>query len=557
MSDVIIYLLETSALLVYFYVLYVIILRKETFFQFNRIFLVVVPVFSLLFPVLRLDLNPPETLLVEKPLEEISKFRKTYYDAIALWEFENRAPAQFMEEGHGTAAVPLPFGWKQMLFYFLAIAYCAGALICLSRTVWTLRWITKMVVRYPREEKAGVQIIRIPHPTAPFSFLSYVFIHGPTSDSEEFGQILEHERIHIQEKHSIDLLIVQLVAVVLWFNPVIWRLIKSLKATHEYIADEKIIRSGYSVSAYQTLLLRQLISNNSNELVHNFSLSFIKKRIAMMTHKKSGWSGKIKVALAITGMILFSAFIFQCNTKIDEQLSPLATSAKNLNDLVSVPVLPGNGFRFAGDVSAATTFRITKDVLYVNGNPTEIADLPQLLEGSSSGREVPVIIEGDKDQTMGFIRSIHMALRKLDRRKLLYLGKTVTGERVELMLTLPPDPDQVNLPDAEALAAEGKLEILKIDIGENEGERNQRIVYDFVIGHIAKGSDKYVVSARMQDTDTYGNYLSDYFYIREGFNQIYQERSQKMFAKDFFTTTQDEYKAVRENIPMAISIAED
>jgi beta-lactamase regulating signal transducer with metallopeptidase domain len=153
-----------------------------------------------------------------------------------------------------------------------------------------------MIAIYPHAEMDGVKIIKLPFPTAPFSFFRYVFVRDEMVGTPEFDHILAHERTHIQQKHSLDLIFVQLLAAFLWFNPVIWLLIKSLKTTHEYIADKKIINSGYSLVEYQTLLLKQLISNNSFGLVHNFNLSFIKKRITMMTHKKSGWSGKVKVA---------------------------------------------------------------------------------------------------------------------------------------------------------------------------------------------------------------------------------------------------------------------
>ena len=162
----------------------------------------------------------------------------------------------------------------------------------------------------------------------------------------EFDQILAHERTHIQQKHSIDLIFVQLLAAFFWFNPVIWRLIKSLKTTHEYIADKKIINSGYSLVEYQTLLLKQLISNNSFGLVHNFNLSFIKKRITMMKNKKSGWSGKVKVAMTIAITLIGGAIIIQCNSRIDEQVSLKSEIPSTLEFAqgVDLPRLPETGY---------------------------------------------------------------------------------------------------------------------------------------------------------------------------------------------------------------------
>ena len=89
------------------------------------------------------------------------------------------------------------------------------------------------------------------------------------------------------------------------------------------------------------------------------------------------------------------------------------------------------------------------------------------------------------------------------------------------------------------------------------------MVYDFVQSHIQKQSRNYVVSARFDDDDTYNDYLVNLTYIQEAFNQIYQERAQQMFGKNFYDLDRkdeeerEQYLAVRKNIPRAISVAEN
>jgi hypothetical protein len=554
MSKFIVYLIEANVLLAMFYLLYITVLRKETHFQFNRFFLLVIPVLALLFPLLRFDFNPSYDNVVERPVEEISKWRRSYFDALAAWEFESRSNDPSFREGLEKKTIIASYGWFDFLFLLAAVIYVTGVVVCVSRTAWSLRWIGKILSTHSPEERGGVKIIKLPHPTTPFSFLNYVFVYAPVADTSDFDQILTHERIHIREKHSVDLLFVQLAASLLWFNPVVWRLIKSLKTTHEYIADKKTIQSGYSVEEYQALLLRQLISNNSLELVHNFNLSFTKKRITMMTHKKSGWSGKIKLTVTIAAMILCSAIIMQCNSRLDETDAIETVARKSPLSAVDLPVLPRNGFRFNGEYRTDAIFTITGDVLSIGGKQAQIEDILHF-QGEDIGRKDPVVMMIDKDQTMGFVRKVYMTLRKADHRKLLFVGQTTTGGSVELTLLLPPDPEKVTLPDISKVA---QSHLLKIELGGDAGALNQQRVYDFVTSHYERGeAEKCIVSATMQDNDTYGNYLTNYFYIREGYNQFYQERSQKMFGKDFYETTEEEYKAVRENIPMNISIAEE
>jgi hypothetical protein len=162
----------------------------------------------------------------------------------------------------------------------------------------------------------------------------------------------------------------------------------------------------------------------------------------------------------------------------------------------------------------------------------------------------------DKDQPMHFVREVHMALRVMDRRKLLYIGQTATGERVEVVIMLPPDPNSDLLkPDLSKVPAEN---LLQFYAGQNEGDVVQKKVYDFVQGFIAKGQGKLpVISEKAGDDVTYGQFLSTFYHIKEAYIQIYQERSKKMFNKDFYKTSEEEYRMVREGIPMNVSVAEE
>jgi hypothetical protein len=108
----------------------------------------------------------------------------------------------------------------------------------------------------------------------------------------------------------------------------------------------------------------------------------------------------------------------------------------------------------------------------------------------------------------------------------------------------------------DKLIASGIIPVLKIDLGEKTGGENQKLVYDFVTSQVKKQATNYVVSAKFDNDDTYNNFLVNLVYIKEGFNQIYQERAKSMFSKDYYKVNETEHKAIREGVPMAISIAE-
>src|SRR5688572_5347869 len=477
MTDLILYLVESSLLLGIFYALYALILSRETFFQLNRIVLLSIPLLSLVLPLIILQVNAIPAAMLDQPIKEISKFSTSYHDAMASWEFEVGSAKTASDQSIRS----LPWTW--LILFSIVLIYIVGGVICLSRTVWSIRWIMKVLANHPQLEYDGMRIVKLSRPTAPFSFLNYIFVHEPFADSEDFRQVVDHERTHIEEKHTYDLFYVQLIAAFFWFNPAIWLLLKSLKTTHEYIADRKIIRSGYSVTEYQTLLLRQLISNSSYEFVHNFNLSFIKKRITMMTNKKSGWAGRTRAGVAIASMLFCSIIIIQCNSTKDDQISPTTGNQRALSG-VDLPVLPASGFKFDGDLSNALTLTVSDNVLRIGDKEADLSELSRI-QGDEHGREMPIVMMVDKDQLMGFVRKVHMTLRVADRRKLLYIGQTSSGERVEVMIILPPDPNSDYVkPDISKVPEEN---LLKVHIGENDGPAIQKEVYDFVTGFIAKG----------------------------------------------------------------------
>lgn len=393
--------------------------------------------------------------------------------------------------------------------------------------------------------------------------MKYVFVHEAMRQTEEFEQVLAHERTHIRQKHSLDLLIVQLVAAFLWFNPLVWHLIKSLKTTHEYIADRKMITQGYSLVEYQTLLLRQLISNNSFGLVHNFNLSFIKKRITMMKNKKSGRIGRAKVALAVFTTIIFSGLIVQCNSNNGEPLDQHeeTLASHDFVDDINLPVIPGSEFRLDGNPDDIVTFSISENRLAIDGVPYSLEEVQAMLEKSGLTKKGVVRIRVDRAQSMGFVRDVMWELRRADRRKLLYEGQTLEGKKVEIPFLLPPHPSGesgVPMPVLdEKYISENQLDLLKINMGDRSGISHQQQVYDFVQAHVKKGSSNYVISALYQDNDKFNQYLMSLVGLIEGFNQIYRERSQEMFGKELQDLQKEEYDAVRRGIPKAISIAEE
>ncbi len=553
MTGILIYLLESSLILAAFYALYYLFLRNLTFFNANRILLLLIPPVALVIPLMSFESTANSPVFAERPLKEINSVRSNYYTALDEWTRPNNAETEPSQDLRPSVSI------REVFPQILLGIYLIGAIGLIFRLFWSVTGIYKLLQVGDIEIIKGVKVVKMPFPLAPFSFLQYIFIHFNEENHDSNTQIIEHERTHINERHSIDLIFVQLLAAIFWFNPIIWLLIKSLKTTHEYIADRKMLQKGYSAVEYQALLLRQLISNNSLGLVHNFNLSFIKKRITMMKNNNSGKSGIVKISAATLGLVLLSLLIVQCNSMLEDAASGELSESTEVR--LNLPVLPETGFKFDGNKEDLANLEIVDNKIYLNGKATVLEELGQALIRSGLTNRGAVVFSVDQNQKMSLIRDVQMELRKVDRRKLLYVGKTSDGTKVEMAFLLPPDPDSEmgqNMPVIdEKFIAEREMELLYLNVGDNLGAENKSSVYNFVMDQYQRGRTNYIVSVKYGDNDTFGVYLTNLTYIQEGFNQIYQERAKEMFQKDFYELENEDYQAVRQGIPRAISVAED
>ncbi len=577
MIKFIIYLLESSAILALFYLLYVAVMKKETFFELNRFFLLGIVVFSLLFPLMSFDFSQGKIAVVDAPVQEISEFRTSYHEAMSSWEFnEQNLPNLDNSSSQTIKETELaPIEWGTILLNLLIGVYAIGIIFCLSKMFLTIRWLGKTIKINPKVEIGGICVVKMPNPIAPFSFLNYAFVHHEIIDTPELDQIIAHEKAHIQQRHSLDLIFIQFLAAFLWFNPLIWMLIKSLKTTHEYIADKKIIKSGYSLVEYQTLLLSQLISNNSYGLVHNFNLSFIKKRITMMKNNKSGLKGKVRVALSIACAVILSLVIVQCNTKLDKEALAKSEMDALLEKYISdkkVEVIyfeEGEKYKVVGSDTVWRTpeLTISNDQILVDGIQKEISDI------EAHVKNIPahglVILKIDRNQQMKKVKEVQMELRRLNKRKIVYEGYTASGkQRIQPFLFAPlhwaiPNSDALAPKiDFENASLDGNVttlngvEYLNINLSETGKVDYREDVYDFVYGHVKRGSVSYVIKAEFDENDVFENYLTNLANVFQAFDKVYQSHAYETYGSDYKKLNSDEKLEVANATPKAVFIAE-
>ncbi len=160
-----------------------------------------------------------------------------------------------------------------------------------------------------------------------FSFFNVIFLNKEEKTDEEINSIIAHESIHASQLHSLDILLIELLSAVMWFNPVVWMMRKSLQQIHEYLADEGALSTGVNKSKYQALLLNQVAEERLISLSSGFNHSLIKKRIIMMTKPKLSQKTNLKILTIIPVAALLFLGVACVNGQVEKNNKVIAAIA--------------------------------------------------------------------------------------------------------------------------------------------------------------------------------------------------------------------------------------
>ena len=277
-----IYSLKVALCLTAFYLVYKLLLSRETFFGFNRAVLLGMAGVSLLLPLVRFT--------VESAPEPVGGF--VVVEDIVMQAVAADAP------GFSVTAAQVCFA-----IYIIGVAFFA------CREVWSLLCLRRML-RGGRVagRDGGVKTVVVKGDVSPFSWMGNIVISEKDyRDRPEY--ILLHERAHIAGRHSWDILLCDVLIVFQWFNPAAWLLKAELQSVHEYEADRRVLSSGVNASEYQLLLIRKAVGDKLFSMANNLTQSSLKKRITMMLKRKSNpWSRARMLAAIPVAAVAVVAF---------------------------------------------------------------------------------------------------------------------------------------------------------------------------------------------------------------------------------------------------------
>ena len=271
MSGLTLYILKSAVYISVFLAIYMLMMRKTTFFRLNRIVFLAGTFICLILPAINVAL--PENVLTTMPIPMI------------LEEVEIT--------GKSAGNFPLDI---------LEIIFLSGALVSLAVTARSYIMMRKMMSCAEKTDMDGISV-RITDSECPsFSYGRNIVISR--KDLEENPAILIHEKMHIRCRHSIDLLLYSLVTVVHWFNPLVWIARTELKMLHEYEADELTIKQGINITQYQLLLVMKAVGTRQFQLANGFNHSKLKNRITMMYKNKTNKWMRLAYLVCIPALAL-------------------------------------------------------------------------------------------------------------------------------------------------------------------------------------------------------------------------------------------------------------
>ena len=372
-------LLASSALLLAFYWC---VLRNHASYNLTRLYLLLLPLASLLMSGVNIPVYQAESSIVQHVAPAIAQ---SFEVATTTTEApptptiaETQVPAintsASAPSDRANTKVTLTTADYNRLLLFLWAAVSVTLLFIATGNLISLHIKSRRMVTQITPE--GYALVQSAEVSSPCSFIRTIFM--PTDIAEnEANVIIRHEKAHIRHKHYIDVWVMEIMARLLWFNPFLWMARKELRNVHEFQADHDVLESGADVYFYQTLLLNQVMEG-ATIYANGFNHSFIRRRFVEMKHSTAGTLGKVgKLGLVAWMAALFCIFTFsECDTSANGKM----TTDELKKALVSSQLDEPQMFVLDGYVDESITdscynIYLADDFLHIQGD-TPVACVP-------------------------------------------------------------------------------------------------------------------------------------------------------------------------------------
>jgi len=265
MFSILYYLVKVVLCSTFLYTYYWFLLRNKQLHQYNRFYLMGISVLSWIVPLIKIQIVKEQVIASPKVLR------------FANYISENNS---LLEQGFIEKTAK--YTWDNLLI-IIGILISLFFIVRFVKSLWDIR---KLIRLYPLKELKGMHLIMTDVKGTPFSFFKYIFWNTAIDLSSDVGKkILAHEVVHIEEKHSVDKLLIELQLLIGWFNPIVWLIRNELYLIHEFIADQKSIENQDS-GVLAKLLLASAYPKQQHLLINTFFYSPIKRRLNNLNQDK-------------------------------------------------------------------------------------------------------------------------------------------------------------------------------------------------------------------------------------------------------------------------------
>ncbi|MEO1033574.1 MAG: M56 family metallopeptidase [Bacteroidota bacterium] len=315
------YLLKASAVIAIFYILYKLFLQRETFFQTNRGYLLIGLLTSVLIPLIVIPIYIEYTPAV--------------VEGVLSHTISPEVQQNINEGTVQQSSNEVTFDW----WTFAVLIYAMGVTFFLAKLLIELASLKFLFSKHLYFKSGPYMLIETENDIPPFSFFNWIVYNPKRYAEEELQHILNHEKAHASQLHSIDIMLTQLACVLLWFNPLVWLYKKEVQQNLEFIADKKAQDFSSCEKSYQLILLKASVPQHKFLITNNFYNSQIKKRIIMLHKSKSKKVNAWKYSLVLP---ILALFLMSFNTKeifIEKEVPedfgdiPQLKASQQLNDI--------------------------------------------------------------------------------------------------------------------------------------------------------------------------------------------------------------------------------
>jgi len=298
MNSWLLFLLKSTLVLSLLYLFYRLLMRNETFFRISRSVLLFIVFASVVIPFIYLpQSNHP---IVSIKLDPIFQGNTIIEKPVQI---DEATPATYSSVTNSNTSQPIVISTKMVLLFI----YLTGVFISLLLFVYSIFSVLRLFRKSRKTTLDGIQVMIHNKDIPAFSFRRRILIsqHDYNTNAEA---ILTHELSHIKQGHYYDLMLMELVKIIYWFNPFVYRMSRDLKDIHEFQADEHTINSGIDSTKYQLLIIQKCVGHQSFVLANCFNHCQIKKRITMMNKSKTSkaWCWKVATFLPLLALLLMA-----------------------------------------------------------------------------------------------------------------------------------------------------------------------------------------------------------------------------------------------------------